>query len=317
MKKKQLVFVPVPGVGHLVSAVQLAKTILERDDSFLITMLAISNPFAGSMNKHTESLASMHPEIRFIDIPEAVTAPPSEALAASPAGAFTSYVIDHKTLVRDIIVKLVMADNPAPIASVVVDMFCTAFIDVARELGVPSHVFFTSGAAFLALTLYLSDREDRGEPKFIPTDPDYTIPCFSNPVPYRVLPLLHSGVDYEVFANHGRKFKDSNGIIVNTFSEAESHTVSALLARDDIPPVFNVGPLIDHKGKSVSGSDAVKHFVKAEEITKAVKSMMEQGGELRNKAKEISEMAKKAVIEGGSAYVAFGDLIDQWLESKP
>ncbi|KAJ6300845.1 hypothetical protein OIU76_021612 [Salix suchowensis] len=162
-------------------------------------------------------------------------------------------------------------------------------------------------------------------------------------------------------------FKDSNGIIVNTFSEAESHTVSALLARDDIPPVFNVGPLIDHKGKSVSGSDAVKRdeilkwlddqpeksvvflcfgsgggfgedqlketaigleksghrrdcpadFVKAEEITKAVKSMMEQGGELRNKAKEISEMAKKAVIEGGSAYVAFGDLIDQWLESKP
>ncbi|KAJ6756720.1 GLYCOSYLTRANSFERASE [Salix purpurea] len=234
MKKKQLVFVPVPGVGHLVSAVQLAKTILERDDSFLITMLAISNPFAGSMSKHTESLASMHPEIRFIEIPEAITAPPSEALAVSPVSAFTSYVNDHKTLVRDTIVKLVMADNPAPIASVVVDMFCTAFIDVARELGVPSHVFFTSGAAFLSLVLYLSDREDRGEPKFRPTDPDYTIPCFSNPVPYRVLPLLHSDVEYEAFANHGRKFKDSNGIIVNTFSEAESHAVSALLARNDI-----------------------------------------------------------------------------------
>ncbi|KAJ6426178.1 hypothetical protein OIU84_026711 [Salix udensis] len=335
MKKKQLVFVPVPGVGHLVSAVQLAKTILERDDSFLITMLAINNPFAGSMSKHTESLASMHPEIRFIEIPETITSPPSEALAVSPASAFTSYVNDHKTLVRDTIVKLVMADNPAPIASVVVDMFCTAFIDVARELGVPSHVFFTSGAAFLALMLYLSDREDRGEPKFRPTDPDYTIPCFSNPVPYRVLPLLHSDVEYEAFANHGRKFKDSNGIIVNTFSEAESHAVSALLARNDIPPIFNVGPLIDHKGKSVSGSDALvkelglaveltldfrrdcpADFVKAEEITKAVKSMMEQGGELRNKAKEISEMARKAVMEGGSAYAAVGDLIDQWLESK-
>ncbi|KAB5518953.1 hypothetical protein DKX38_023272 [Salix brachista] len=255
MKKKQLVFVPTPGVGHLVPAVQLAKTILERDDSFLITMLAISNPFAGSMSKHTESLASMHPEIRFIEIPEAITSPPS---AACPASSFTSYINGHKTLVRDAIVKLVMAANPAPIASVVVDMFCTAFIDVAKELGVPSHVFFTSGAAFLAMVLYLSDREDRGEPKFRPTDADYTIPCFSNPVPYRVLPLLHSDVDYEAFANHGRKFKDSNGIIVNTFSEAESHTVSALLARDDIPPVFNVGPLIDHKGKSVSGSDAVK-----------------------------------------------------------
>jgi hypothetical protein len=42
--------------------------------------------------------------------------------------------------VKDTIVNLVMAPNPSPIASVVVDMFCTAFIDVAKELGVPSHV---------------------------------------------------------------------------------------------------------------------------------------------------------------------------------
>ncbi|KAJ6756721.1 GLYCOSYLTRANSFERASE [Salix purpurea] len=329
MKKKQLVFVPVPGVGHLVSAVQLAKTILERDDSFLITMLAISNPFAGSMSKHTESLASMHPEIRFIEIPEAITAPPSEALAVSPVSAFTSYVNDHKTLVRDTIVKLVMADNPAPIASVVVDMFCTAFIDVARELGVPSHVFFTSGAAFLSLVLYLSDREDRGEPKFRPTDPDYTIPCFSNPVPYRVLPLLHSDVEYEAFANHGRKFKDSNGIIVNTFSEAESHAGflertknigmlcgwapqveilahkavcvfvshcgwnSILEALWYAVPVItwplygeqhmNAFQLVKELGLAVELTldfrrDCPTDFVKAEEITKAVKSMMEQEG---------------------------------------
>nr|APR64099.1 hypothetical protein [Populus tomentosa] len=475
MKKTQLVFVPAPGFGHLVSAVQLAKMVLERNDSFLITMLAINNPFYGSISKNTESLASIHTEIRFIEIPETIPAPPPEALAVSPASAYTSYINDHKTLVKDTIVNQVMAHNPAPIASVVVDMFCTAFIDVAKELGVPSHVFYTSDAAFLATMLYLSDREDKGEPKFSPTDPDYIIPSYSNPVPYRLLPLLHTDVEYEAFANHGRKFKDSNGIIVNTFSEAESHAVSALLARDDIPPIFNVGPLIDHKGKSLSGSDAVKRdeilkwlddqpeksvvflcfgsggsfdeaqlkeiaiglersghrflwsirlkpskgklqasffdnygeilpqgflertknigmlcgwapqveilahkavgafvshcgwnstlealwyavpiitwplyaeqhmnafqlvkdlglaveltldfrrdcptdFVKAEVITKAVKTMMEQGGELRNKAKETSEMAKKAVVEGGSSYVAFGKLIDQWLGSKP
>jgi len=63
--------------------------------------------------------------------------------------------------------------------------------------------------------------------------------------------------------------------------------------------------------------DCPTDFVKAEVITKAVKTMMEQGGELRNKAKETSEMAKKAVMEGGSSYVAFGNLIDQWLGSKP
>jgi hypothetical protein len=63
--------------------------------------------------------------------------------------------------------------------------------------------------------------------------------------------------------------------------------------------------------------DCPTDFVKAEVITKAVKTVMEHGGELRNKAKETSEMAKKAVMEGGSSYVAFGNLIDQWLGSKP
>ncbi|KAJ6316984.1 hypothetical protein OIU78_020135 [Salix suchowensis] len=145
------------------------------------------------MRKHTESLASMHPEIRFIEIPEAITSPPS---AAGPVSSFTSYINGHKTLVRDAIVKLVMADNPAPIASVVVDMFCTAFIDVAKEIGVPSHVFFTSGAAFLAMVFYLSDREDRGEPKFRPTDPDYTIPCIfkSHALPCSAVIALRCGL---------------------------------------------------------------------------------------------------------------------------
>jgi hypothetical protein len=130
-------------------------------------MLAINNPFYGGISKNTESLASIHTEIRFVEIPDTIPTPPPEALAVSPASAFTSYINDHKTLVKDTIVNLVMAHNPAPIASVVVDMFCTVFIDVAKELGVPSHVFFTSDAAFLAMTLYLSDREDKGEPNFV------------------------------------------------------------------------------------------------------------------------------------------------------
>ncbi|CAK7345072.1 unnamed protein product [Dovyalis caffra] len=475
MKKAQLVFVPSPGVGHLVSAVQFAKLVLDRNDSFLITMLLVNNPYDGSITKYIESLASIHTHIRFIAVPATIALPPPEALAISPANAFSCYINDHKTLVKDAIVNQVIANNPAPIASVVFDMFFTAAIDVAKELGIPSHVFFTSNAAFLGLMLYLSDREDKGEPKFRPNDHDYIIPYYANPVPYRVLPLLHTDCEYLTFASHGKKFKDANGIIVNTVSEVESHAVRALLAKDDIPPIFNVGPLVDHKGNSLSGLDAVKRdesmkwlddqpeksvvflcfgsggafdeaqlkeiaigleksghrflwsirlkpskgqllpnelnnygeilpegflertkntgmlcgwapqveilahkavgafvshcgwnstlealwygvpmitwplygeqhinafqlvkdlglaveltldfrkdcpedFVKADDITKAVKAMMEQGGELRDKAKASSEMAQKILVEGGSSYVAVGNLIDQWLENKP
>ena len=476
MKKAQLVFIPSPVVGHLVSAVQFAKRVLDRNDSFLITILVLNNPCAGSISKYIESLASVHKQIKFISLPESTIAPPSaEAFSVSVEHAFTCYINDHKTIVKDVIVNQVIANDPAPIASVVFYLFCTAFIDVAKELGVPSHVFYTSGAAFLGSMLYLTDREENGQPKFRPTDPDYIIPFYANPVPYSVLPLMHKDEGYETFAYHGRRFKDANGIIVNTFSEVESHVVHALLARNDIPPIFNVGPLIDHKGKSFPGTDAVKpeeiskwlddqpeksvvflcfgsgggfdeaqlkeiaigleksghrflwsvrlkpsegqlhasylgnygevlpegflertknigmlcgwapqvevlahkavgafvshcgwnstletlwygvpiitwplyaeqhinafqlvkdlglaeeltldfrrdcptDIVRAEDITKAVKTMMEQGGEFRNKAKAISEMAQKAVAEGGSSYVTLGNLINQWLENNP
>jgi len=74
-----------------------------------ITMLAINNPFYGGISKNTESLASIHTEIRFVEIPDTIPTPPPEALAVSPASAFTSYINDHKTLVKDTIVNLVMA----------------------------------------------------------------------------------------------------------------------------------------------------------------------------------------------------------------
>nr|XP_034891091.1 UDP-glycosyltransferase 71K2-like [Populus alba] len=217
MKKTQLVFVPAPGFGHLVAAVQLAKMVLERNDSFLITMLAIHNPIYGGTSKNTESLASIHTEIRFIEIPETIPAPPPEALAIEKTRASLS-------------------------------------------LGL--------------LTLTISS-------------PVIQIPCLT------------------VFCRYCTSMWNMR--LLQTMEEkAESLAVSALLARDDIPPIFNVGPLIDHKGKSLSGSDAVKR----DEILKWL-------DELRNKAKETSEMAKKAVVEGGSSYVAFGNLIDQWLGGKP
>ncbi|KAH8488023.1 hypothetical protein H0E87_023914 [Populus deltoides] len=450
MKRAQLVFVPCPGIGHLVSTVGFAKLILERTENFLITMLVINHPYDPSVNSYVESLVATHTQIKSITIP-AIAAPPVEALTEK---VFTQFIRDHSPLVRDAIVNQVIANSPAPVASVIVDLFCACFIDVAKELGVPSCVFFCSDAAFYGLTVYLSEREDGGQPKFRESDLDYTIPSYANPVPYRVLPLVHRDQAYETFGALGRKYKESNGVIINTFSELESHAVNTLVARDDLPSIFTVGPLIDHKGKGLSGSEAAKRdeimkwlddqhensvvflcfgsqgafreeqlkeirdcdwagaqwstvlvgrsqatltrrdyarlcgwapqvevlahravgafvshcgwnstleslwygvpiitwpyygeqqinafqlvkdlglaveltldfrrdcstdFVKAEDITKAVKYMMEQGSEYRDKAKATGEIAKQVLLEGGSSYVAFGRLIEQWLGNK-
>lgn len=257
MKRAQLVFVPCPGIGHLVSTVGFAELILERNENFLITMLVINHPYDPSVNSYVESLVATHTQIKSITIP-AIADPPVEALTENPERVFTQFIRDHGPLVKDAIVNQVMANSPAPVASVIVDFLCACFIDVAKELGVPSHVFFCSDAAFYGLTVYLSEREDGGQPKFREDDLDYTIPSYANPVPYRVLPLVHRDRAYETFGALGRKYKESNGVIINTFSELESHAVNTLVARDDLPSIFTVGPLIDHKGRGLSGSEAAK-----------------------------------------------------------
>ena len=52
------------------------------------------------------------------------------------------------------------------------------------------------------------------------------------------------------------------------------------------------------------------HFVTAEEIETTVKCLMEGDNKVRKKVKEVSEMARKAVAEGGSSFALVGDLIN-------
>jgi predicted AAA+ superfamily ATPase len=51
-------------------------------------------------------------------------------------------------------------------------------------------------------------------------------------------------------------------------------------------------------------------LIVADKIAKSVKSLMEEGSTVRNKVKAVSEASRKTVVEGGSSFAAFGDLIE-------
>ncbi|KAJ4826695.1 hypothetical protein Tsubulata_030024, partial [Turnera subulata] len=256
--KKQLVFIPTPIIGHLVSVIEFAKTLLRRDDRFSITMLLMSPPFAHNVHKFVEILASTHPEIEFIGLPQ-VTPPAPEDITACPEHYGSIFIADHKPHVKHAIITHVLSKSSVPVAGLVLDMFCTSFVDVGKELNIPSYVFFPSGAAFLGFMFYLPDRNDKVSTKFTATDSPYNVPGYVNPVPYSVLPsvLFHDG-GYVSFPDHARRFKDTKGIIVNSFAELESNALSCLASRDGIPPVYTVGPIIDHQGKNLM-ADGSQH----------------------------------------------------------
>ena len=57
-KLPELVFIPIPGIGHIVPMVEIAKHLLSRDDNLFITILIMKFPFhADGTDAYIESLA--------------------------------------------------------------------------------------------------------------------------------------------------------------------------------------------------------------------------------------------------------------------
>ncbi|XP_031254173.1 flavonol 3-O-glucosyltransferase UGT71C4-like [Pistacia vera] len=149
--------------------------------------------------------------------------PPSlEKSKVSSEKLVTDHRGSYKPHVKEAIIKNVLSNtNSAPLAGLVFDMFCSSIVDVGNELGVSSYLFFTCNADFLGLMLYLPGRDDE-----------------------------YGG--YDTFVKHGRRFKETKGIIVNNYTELEAHAVKCLLndfEDDNLHHVYTVGPLIYVKGE--------------------------------------------------------------------
>ncbi|KAF5480442.1 hypothetical protein F2P56_001191 [Juglans regia] len=263
MKKAELVFIPAPGMGHLLSTLQFAKRLLDREDCFSITVLVINAPFGPTNHGLVQSIAASDTRVRFIHLPQ-IDPPPKELFFRSVEKFITDFIEKYRSHVKEAIINHVLSAS-LPLAGLVVDMFCSSMIDVAHELGVPSYVFFTANAAIFGFMLYLPTRHDQVRIEFRETDPESVIPSYVNPVPPGALPsfALNKEGGHISMANHGRKFKEADGIIINTFSELESHAVSSFF-NGIIPPIYTVGPIIDLEGKTPSGDKQAKH----EEIMK-------------------------------------------------
>ncbi|XP_058007059.1 anthocyanidin 3-O-glucosyltransferase 2-like isoform X3 [Hevea brasiliensis] len=206
MEKAQLVCIPLPLMGHIVSAVEVAKLLLTRDHRLSITVLILNLSFVNSNQK---------PHV--------------------------------KEAVLKITQSKLIADSPAPrLAGFVIDMFCTTMIDVANDFGVPSFIFFTSGAAVLGLLLYVQkihDEEKVDPIEFKNSDAELSVPSLVKPFPAKAMPSsLLSRQWLPVLLDNARRFGEARGIIVNTFVELESYAVESLkMSIYPVGPILNVG----------------------------------------------------------------------------
>ncbi|XVF71113.1 hypothetical protein PTKIN_Ptkin12aG0009300 [Pterospermum kingtungense] len=153
MRKAELVFIPWPGMGHLVSPVQLAKLLVDLHPNLSITLIIIKSPTDPKVTPYVDSLAAntTTSRIKFIVLPQ-----PETDKDVSSAKLMSPFL---RPLVKEAVTNIVQLSESVPdspkLAGFVLDMFFTSFVDLANEFGVPSYVFFASGAAFLGFVFYI------------------------------------------------------------------------------------------------------------------------------------------------------------------
>ncbi|PRQ56675.1 putative flavonol 3-O-glucosyltransferase [Rosa chinensis] len=247
---RELVFIPAPGVGHLVSTVEIAKLLVARDDQIFITILMMKFPFDDSNPQGTQEddYSSISQRIKFISLPKLDI----DTQGMGPDAFFKIFVENQKLNVTDVVTQLTesRSESKPRLAGFVIDMFCTTMIDLANEFGVPTYVFFTSKATSLGFLLHLQaicDEENKDVSEFLESVADLSLPSFINPLPHGVLTgALLDKEGANAFLNHARRFRETKGILVNTFLELESHALQSL-SDGKISPAYPVGPLLNVK----------------------------------------------------------------------
>ncbi|KAL0400080.1 UNVERIFIED_CONTAM: UDP-glucose flavonoid 3-O-glucosyltransferase 6 [Sesamum radiatum] len=244
-----LVFVPLPVISHLASAVQTAKLLAERDERLSITILIMKLP----MDAKTSSYINKppHSRVNFVQLPQGE--PVSADSSKSPENYVRRFVESQKDLVKDAVADMIKSSSSSKIAGFVIDMMCPAIIDIANGFGVPSYVYVTFGSAVLGLMFHLQslrDDHNKDVTEYKNLDAEISIPTYLKPVPTTVWPssVFYDDGDHLSFV---KRYREAKGIIVNTFIEFESHQIETLSNDEKIPPIYPLGPILQPDGGQI------------------------------------------------------------------
>ncbi|XP_028791161.1 anthocyanidin 3-O-glucosyltransferase 2-like [Neltuma alba] len=268
MKKSQLVFVPCPVMGHVVSAVEFARLLINRHQHLSITVLIIRAPIDPNVQAYIHSLTSSlscSERLQFTLLPPHPD--PTNSQTLHPSSFLDSLVETQKPNVRDAASKLNSSPDSPRLAGFVVDMFCTTMIDVATDFGVPSMVFFTSGAAFLGFKLLIHtlrerDNVDTTELNSNDSGTEFAIPSYENPVPVSYFPTVMFDKEWTLrLLNHASRMKKAKGIIVNTFEELEPHAIHSFSKTKKDVAIYPIGPILNVRDTKVTITKRSDHVM--------------------------------------------------------
>ncbi|KAK1375242.1 Glycosyltransferase [Heracleum sosnowskyi] len=290
MKTVQVIFVPAPAIGHLVSMVEMARLLITRYQHLSATILVANFAYNTGVASYVESLTkNPSPRFKIIQLPDT---DPTTYMSSSRHYILTALLDSQKPNIRNILHDLTRTESESTqhetrksdqsnqfegiektstlaestrLAAFVVDLLSVTIMDIGDELSVPTYVYCPAGANFLSLGLHfqsLRDDHNNDLTEFNNSDKFLNVPSFSKPVPAKVLPsmLLDKEGGSDLMLGIFKRFRDAKGIIINSFVELESLAFHSLAADPKVPKVYSVGPILNVAGEG-HDADEVKDIL--------------------------------------------------------
>ncbi|KAI9112815.1 hypothetical protein K1719_016132 [Acacia pycnantha] len=281
-----------PGMGHLIPIIELGKCLLSRHFSN-VTIFVVSTDFSTAHSQIIHQTSNLQTSL--INI---IILPPvniyGELGSDSPMGSRISVAMEKSLpLLRSAILSMELRRPTA----LIVDMFSTNALAIARDLGMLTFVFVTSTAWLLALTVYtpVIDEEalDRHlnhcEPLWIPSCKEVRFEDTLEPLLLRGQPV------YEQFVQMGVDISRAHGILVNTWEDLEPITLKALRDSENglggmiQGTVYPVGPIVRTIEPGRNGNNVVLNWLDRQPPESVLYVSFGSGGTLS--AAQIEEVA--------------------------
>ncbi|KAF3449220.1 hypothetical protein FNV43_RR09948 [Rhamnella rubrinervis] len=243
-----------PGMGHIISMVELGKLILHHySHKFSAITILIIQGFIDTpaISDYVQRITQSYPSISFHRIP--IQPRNTSQQIPNELSILTEFNRLNPPILRTALQEI---SKTSTIKALVIDMFCASALSVGIELCIPTYFFFTCGTLALAVFLCLPKFYEQTTPNNFDNPLAYRFPGISLVRPSDLKGLL--SVDFLYFCSALSK---ANGIIVNTFDGFEPVAMKAVedglcVPDGPTPPVYYVGPLIG-SGNEKGGGKAI------------------------------------------------------------
>ncbi|KAJ4789929.1 Glycosyltransferase [Rhynchospora pubera] len=172
-KEPCIFLLPVYSPGHLIPMVEFTKRLLQCNSgsSMSITFLLMHPPNYAATSaistSYLQSTQALGLPIRFHQLPS--VDPP--VVFDGPEEFHSLYTQLHLPHI-----KAAISASSSRVSALVLDLFSTAAIDVAKELNIPSYIYFSSTLTFLTMMLHLPKLPPHTELDFWETKQNLCIP---------------------------------------------------------------------------------------------------------------------------------------------